>query len=127
MTEYEIHYLISDKIVYMQTMAEFWLTCSFGVVVATTFAKDKLSTIYVKVLAIGYLVSSVVMLLVRTNTAIHIGSLIEALEKSGHDIINYETNLGISSALGSYILYFGGIIGVLYYMYRVHEEIKCKK
>ena len=67
MTEYEVHQMMTEYMNNLHQLTEFWLTISFAVVVAATYAPKALERRFFTLIWIGYLSASVIFLLNRIS------------------------------------------------------------
>lgn len=106
----------------MARIFEFWLTFSFGAVVATRFASDKFNGSYIKLMSFGYLIVSVWLFIVRVNLASQIVELIDMMNASGYDTARFETMSGMATYVGGIIILIIGTASILLYMFRAHNK-----
>ena len=116
MTEYELNQILAEYTATLNQLTEFWLTISFGVIVAATYIPNKLGGRFHNMLMYGYLCTSLIFLSGRANfthMALEIGYRIEEL---GYEPLNFHPFFGPATSIGVFLLMIFGSIGILLYI-----------
>jgi hypothetical protein len=113
-TEYGVNYLVSEIAMHSREITEFWLACSFAVIVAATYAPEKLDKKFYRFIGTGYFVSSLVFVMLRIS---HFMLARERLlESPFHDGQSSGYYLqGVAGTLLLLLMVFG-TVAVLYYL-----------
>ncbi len=114
MTEYEVNYLLSELAVHQRELVEFWLTCSFALIVASTYAPDKIVIKFYRIMSVGYLVSSFLLVSLKIGHMMRAWEIAsESAAHTGQNASNYVTGV---SGLFLLLLMACGTFAVLYYL-----------
>lgn len=114
MTEYEVNYLLSELAAHQRELVEFWLTCSFAVIVASTYAPDKIVMKFYRIMSIGYLANSFLLISLKIGHMMRAGEIAsESAAHTGQNTSNYVT--GVSGLL-LMLLMICGTFAVLHYL-----------
>lgn len=116
MTEYELHQMIAQSIDTLHSLNEFWLTISFAVVVAVTYAPKVLTRVYTAILFYGYLAAATSFILARFNVAYVVTKYVQQLQGAGYDTPPHANPIALVSTVGIYLIMVVGTIAILYYI-----------
>ena len=114
MTEYEMMLLINEYMSTLNQFTEFWITISFAVVVAATYAPSNLGANYSNMLFYGYLAVSIILVCGRTNWLFAIYKLSQRVIDQGYPYPG-SSLFGSVAGAGIFLMMFFGTIGVLFY------------
>ncbi len=123
MTEYEIRLTFIEYLNTMNQLTEFWLTISFAVVVAATYAPGRLERKFFTLIWIGYLAASVVLILNRINLTLMAASLVSSNIDAGAPTHTFNPVIGSIAGGGNFLLMIIGTVGVIYYVRNIGKEI----
>ena len=116
MTEYEVHQMITEYMNNLHQLTEFWLTISFAVVVAATYAPKALERRFFTLIWIGYLSASVIFLLNRISITYMATALIQNSNMEEAVLPHFHPFFATAGAAGIYVLMVVGTAGVIYYV-----------
>ena len=122
MTAYEIHQMITEYMNNLHQLTEFWLTISFAVVVAATYAPRTLERRFFTLIWIGYLSASVIFLLNRISITYMASALIQNSEVENASLPQFHPFFATAGAAGIYLLMVIGTAGVIYYVRNIGKK-----
>lgn len=116
MTEYELNQLLTEYTETLNQLTEFWLTISFGVIVAATYIPNRLSGKFHKMLFYGYLFTSLIFLSGRANFTYMAFEVGNRITEHGFEPIRFHPFFGTTTSVGIFLLMIFGSIGILFYI-----------
>ena len=121
MTEYEVRQSFIEYLNTLNQLTEFWLTISFAVVVAATYAPERLERKFFTLIWVGYLAASIILFLNRINLSMMVFSLLSKSTGEGGAPI-FQPIIGSLSGGGNFLLMILGTIGVIYYVRNIGSK-----
>ena len=116
MTEYELGQLVVEYMSVLNQLTEFWLTISFAVVVAATYAPARLEQKFFTLIWSGYLAASLIFFFNRINLTYTVVRMANSGREAGISIPEYHPVFGLLGAGGIFLLMLVGTLGVVYYV-----------
>ena len=126
MTEYEVRQSFIEYLNTLNQLTEFWLTISFAVVVAATYAPERLERKFFTLIWVGYLAASIILFLNRVNLSLMVFSFITANTGEEGSTPIYQPVFGSLSAGGNFLLMIIGTVGVIYYVRNIGSKRASK-
>jgi hypothetical protein len=123
MTEYELNQILAEYTHTLNQLTEFWLTVSFGVIVAATYVPSKIGSKFHNMLLYGYACASIIFVFGRANftfMAIEIGN---RMEEMGYEPLKFHPFFGPATSIGIFLVMVFGSIGVLFYVRHASKSV----
>ena len=121
MTEYEVRQSFIEYLNTLNQLTEFWLTISFAVVVAATYAPERLERKFFTLIWVGYLAASIILFLNRINLSLMVFSLLSKSIGEGETTF-YQPIFGSLAGGGNFLLMILGTVGVIYYVRNIGSK-----
>jgi len=122
MTEYELHQMIGQSIDTLHSLNEFWLTISFGVVVAVTYAPKLLTRAYIAIIFYGYLAAATSLILGRFSVSYVVTKYVQQLQGAGYDNPPHANPIALLSTIGIFFIMVLGTVTILYYIKKITKN-----
>ena len=122
MTEYELGQLVVEYMSVLNQLTEFWLTISFAVVVAATYAPARLEQKFFTLIWSGYLAASLIFFFNRINLTYTVVTMANSSREAGVSIPEYHPVFGLLGAGGIFLLMLVGTLGVVYYVRNIGRK-----
>ena len=126
MTEYEVGQTFIEYLNTLNQLTEFWLTISFAVVVAVTYAPERLERKFFTLIWAGYLAASVILFLNRINLSLMLISLVSTNTKAGVTTPFFQPIIGSMAGGGNFLLMIIGTAGIIYYVRNIGKKCTSK-
>jgi hypothetical protein len=123
MTEYELNQIIAEHTSTLNQLTEFWLTISFGVIVAATYIPNKFGRRFYNMLFYGYLCTSLIFLSGRANFTYMSYEIGARLLEFGYEPIPFHPFFGAATSIGIFLMMTLGSIGILTYIRYVSRSV----
>ena len=122
MTEYELGQLVVEYMSVLNQLTEFWLTISFAVVVAATYAPARLEQKFFTLIWSVYLAASLIFFFNRINLTYTVVTMSNSSREAGVSIPEYHPVFGLLGAGGIFLLMLVGTFGVVYYVRNIGRK-----
>ena len=122
MTEYELGQTFIEYINTLNQLSEFWLSISFAVVVAATYAPDRLERKFFTLIWVGYLAASTIIFLNRINLSLMLFALISENAEAGKPSVFIQPTIGSLAGAGNFLLMILGTFGIVYYVRNIGRK-----
>ena len=122
MTEYELGQTFIEYINTLNQLSEFWLSISFAVVVAATYAPERLERKFFTLIWVGYLAASIIVFLNRINLSLMLFAFISENTKAGAAPPPINPIIGPMAGGGNFLLMLLGTVGVVYYVRNIEKK-----
>ena len=122
MTEYELGQLVVEYMSVLNQLTEFWLTISFAVVVAATYAPARLEQKFFTLIWSGYLAASLIFFFNRINLTYTVVRMANSSQEGGFSVPEHQPVFGLLGAGGIFLLMLVGTLGVVYYVRNIGRK-----
>ncbi len=122
MNEFELGQTFIEYLNTLNQLSEFWLSISFAVLVAATYAPERLERKFFTLIWVGYLAASIIIFINRINLSLMLNAFIYEYAKAGAPPPFIQPAMGIMAGGGNFLLMIFGTAGVVYYVRKIGKE-----
>ena len=122
MNEFELGQTFVEYLNTLNQLSEFWLSISFAVVVAATYAPERLERKFFTLIWAGYLAASIIIFINRINLSLVLAAFISEYAEAGVPPFFIHPTIGSIAGVGNFLLMIFGTAGVVYYVRNIGKK-----